>query len=355
MALNGGTEIQLLPAGSFRAHDGRPTDAPGWLLTAELAQVLIAAADARANPYVIDYEHQTLLARENGKPAPAAGWYKKLEWRDGIGLFAVDVEWTAQAQEFIATGQYKYISPVIGYDKTTGAVTALFMAAATNNPAIDGMDTVLLAAAALHFTFPTAALTQELHMNIEDLLKSLRWILNLPPGATMAECSAQLQRLTDLIKADAPAEAAAAASFDLAGLITTQRTAIASLSAATPDPARYVPIAAMQAVQQQVAQLTAQGNAGQVDIAVKAALAAGKLVPAQEAWARSLGNQNLASLNAYLDSASAIVHPNTTQTSNEVPPGAKVPGALTANQVALCAAMGLDEKEFLKTLQAHAA
>lgn len=74
----------------------RPNALTAGLLTA-LSRPLIAAADTRQTPYVIDYEHQTLRSAKNGLPAPASGWFKKLEWREGVGLFAVDVEWTDAA------------------------------------------------------------------------------------------------------------------------------------------------------------------------------------------------------------------------------------------------------------------
>ena len=93
--------IQLFPAGEFRARDGRPTECAAWLMTREIAERLIAAADARDTPYVLDYEHQTLRAAKNGLPAPAAAFFKKLEWRDGEGLFAIDVEWTAAAAAMV--------------------------------------------------------------------------------------------------------------------------------------------------------------------------------------------------------------------------------------------------------------
>lgn len=86
--------IQLFPAGEFRARDGRPAECDYWLMNAEIAQVLIAAAAASKTPFVLDYEHQTLNAAKNGQPAPAAAWFHTLEWRDGEGLFAVDVQWT---------------------------------------------------------------------------------------------------------------------------------------------------------------------------------------------------------------------------------------------------------------------
>lgn len=145
-ALSGaGKIIRLIPDGLFRTNDGRPAGLPGWLLTASKAAAIIQAATAQANDFVIDYEHQTMQATKNGQPAPAAGWFKRMEWRGGEGLFAVDVRWTARAQAMIITGEYRYISPVFSFDPKTGEVTQLFSAAITNTPALDGLTDIAAA------------------------------------------------------------------------------------------------------------------------------------------------------------------------------------------------------------------
>jgi phage I-like protein len=139
--LSASSSIQLLPAGKFRASDGRPHDASHWYVNAELAAGIIERAGGFGNSFVIDYEHQTMLTAQNGQPAPAAGWFKKLEWRRA-GLYAIGVKWTERAAAMIKAGEYRYISPVFQYDKKTGAVLRLINAALTNSPAIDGMDDV---------------------------------------------------------------------------------------------------------------------------------------------------------------------------------------------------------------------
>jgi len=349
-ALSTGNELQLLPAGQFCARDGRPADVPFWNIDAALAQVLIDAAAARETPYVIDYEHQTLLAKKTGNPAPAAGWFSKLEWRDGVGLFAIDVKWTDRASAMIAASEYRFASPVIGYDKTTGAVTALYMAAITNDPAIDGMDEVLLSAATLHFSLPNPTpLSQENPM--DELLEQLRWMLNLPLTSTPDDVKAELQKLIGMIKEDPTA--AAAASFDLKGYLAAQRTSIVSLSSAEPDPTKYVPIAAMQAVQAQLASLSSETNAGRIDKLVKDALSAGKLLPQQEAWARSLGAKDMAALSAFIDQAPAIAALNGMQTNGNPPAETTNAAGLTENQVALCAALGVTHEQFAATLKSE--
>jgi phage I-like protein len=354
MSLASGTEIQLMPAGQFHAFDGRPHNAPSWRLDAALAQNLIAAATARPNPYVIDYEHQTLHAKTNGQPAPAAGWFHKLEWREGSGLYAVDVEWTASAKAMIAGGEYKFISPVIAYDKS-GAVTGLLMAAVTNNPAIGGMDEVLLAAASLQFTH-NAALTLE-SSTMNELLEQLIWLLNLPVGSTAADVSAQLGKLQTTIQNGQDSQAAA--SCDLIALVTDQRTTIASLTAsiatasATPDPAKYVDIATVTTLRDQVTALTNEINTGRVNDAIGTALKDGRLLPSMEGWAREFGGKDVAALTSYLSNAPKLAALTGMQTAGVVAPGAA--STLTESQIALCTAMGVAQDDFLKTLNAEKA
>ena len=54
-------------------------------------------------------------------PAPAAGWIHGLRWTEGSGLFA-EVELTARALQAIASGEYRYFSPVFLYDPVDGDV-----------------------------------------------------------------------------------------------------------------------------------------------------------------------------------------------------------------------------------------
>ncbi|WP_049615659.1 phage protease, partial [Yersinia pekkanenii] len=181
--------IQLFPAGEFRAVDGRPTECDHWLMNAEIAQRLIDAANARSTPYVIDYEHQTLKAAKNGQPAPASGWFKTLEWREGKGLYAVGVNWTDAAAAMILKDEYLFISPVFSYNKS-GHVVQILHAALTNTPALDDMDEVMLAAASV------LAINSTTEGNgMDELLEQLRWMLNLPLSATQEEVSAELMKL----------------------------------------------------------------------------------------------------------------------------------------------------------------
>ncbi len=340
-------EVQLFPAGQFRARvtDGRPKDVPGWLMNEELATAIIAEFDNRKIKTVIDFEHQTMLASQNGQPAPAAGWFSKLEWRDN-GLYAIDVEWTERASQMIEGGEYKYISPVFTYDKKTGAIRSLFNAALTNNPALDGMDAV----AASQFT----SLINTQGETMPELLEQLRWLLNLPVTSTADDITAELQKAIDQIKS-AAAAATSVPGFDVVALIKSQADQIAALTAAVanPDPSKFVAVDTMQSLQNEVAALRAQIVDREVNEIVTAALAAGQILPAQEAWARAHGKENIASLKAYLATAQPIAALTATQTGGNPPANTATGAQLDENQLAVCKAMGVDPADFAKTLQAQ--
>lgn len=306
-------EIQLFPAGEFRATDGRPKDAPHWFINAELAASVIADFAGRENRTVVDYEHQTLLASQNGQPAPASGWFGQLEWR-ADGLFAIDVEWTERASSMIESGEYKYISPVFTYDLKTGAVKSLINAALTNHPALDGMDAV----AASQFTQLIDQSQQE-SLSME-LLEQIRWMLNLAVTATQEEVVAELQKAIDQIKATQPT-AAASADFNIVSLIKSQADQIAALSASVdaPDPAKWVAVATMKATQDELTALRTKLLEREVDDVIEMALSTSRLLPAQEDWAKELGMSNLESLNKFVANGQPIAALTRTQTDGKPP------------------------------------
>lgn len=342
-------EVQLFPAGEFRANDGRPKDAPHWFIDAELAAVIIADFEARQNDTVIDYEHQTMLTVETGQLAPAAGWFSKLEWRDD-GLYAVDVRWTERATGLIEGEEYKYISPVFTYDKKTGAIKRLLNAALTNNPALDGMDAV----AASQYAQLINSTPDKETLKMEGLMEQLRWLLNLPVTATADEITAELQKAIDQIKA-AAASAASLPGFDVVALIKTQAEQIATLTAAAanPDPSRFVAVSTMQALQNEVTALRNKITEREVDEVVKAAIAAGKILPAQEAWARAHALESMSSFVEYLGTVQPLAALTATQTGGNPPVGAATGAQLDENQLAVCKSMGVDPADFAKTLQAQ--
>lgn len=154
-ALKPGAAVRILPAGAFQSKDGRPASVTQgrishWRLDVSNGAAVIAARRNGEQGFVIDYEHQTLNKATNGQPAPAAGWFQGLEWREGQGLFMVQIEWTERARAMISGGEYRYLSPVFGFDSQTGAVTYIHSVALTNDPALIGLADLAAATAAPH-------------------------------------------------------------------------------------------------------------------------------------------------------------------------------------------------------------
>lgn len=272
-------EIQLLPDGVFRARDGRPESLSGWRLTAARAKAIQADARARKTPYVIDYEHQTLRTEANGQPAPAAGWFRELDYRPGEGLFA-RAEWTDRARQMIAAKEYRFISPVFGYDAETGDVLALHSAALTNTPALDGMREVYARAAA---TLGYSDTTQE-----ADMPDAVKTALGLPEDA---DESAVVQAVEALKAKASEAEAKIAALKE-------------------PDPAKFVSTQVVEALKAEVAELRAKDRAREIEDVIQAALNDKRgplLLPAQIDWARKLGAKDIEALREYLKTAVPVV------------------------------------------------
>ncbi|ECC6010225.1 hypothetical protein C6Z16_21140 [Salmonella enterica] len=367
------TRVRIFPAGAFRSNDGRPKECPAWVMNAACAQRLIAAAASKKTDYSFDYEHQTLRAVTNGKPAPASAWFKSLEWVEGDGLYAVDVNWTAAASQMIAAREYRYLSPMFDYHPVTGEVGQLINVALTNLPALEELDEGVIAAAsrlaATSSTFPeNTAMDEE---QIAYLLSQLRWILNLPETSTAADIKTELEKI---ITAISGGQGMAAASVDLLALIDAgtdkdariaeQAAQIADLSQRVYDPVKFVPVAALSQVQAQYAQTITESGSQEVEQLITAALSDRRLLPGElETWARDLGQKDPAALKAYLEKAPPMAALNRMQTQ-EVPgaPGGtprsadprnegKNPATLDPVLVALSQQFGNDPAEMARLME----
>ena len=221
------------------------------------------------------------------------------------------------------------------------------MGALTNHPAIHGMDAINLMAAA------TARFGANPHPNppettvtlLEKLLAAIGLPANTTEDAAIAACTsikAQADAARDALKLDGTATAET-----VTAACTSLRTAAAS---ATPDPAKYVPVAVVEELKTSVAALTAQVGERQVEDLIAPALKDGRLLPAQEAWARDLGKTNVAALTAYLKTAQPIAALAGTQTGGKPPAGEpdKDAHGLTKDELAVAAACGLTPEAYAK-------
>ncbi len=121
--------VHILPRGRFQTNDGRGP----YTLNDPQAIITNTLLYHGKLDIPVDYDHQLLWTRDNGKPALAAGWVKELAVRpDGIWG---RVEWTDAAAARIAAKEYRYISPVFRYD-TSMNVQKIESVALVNNPAL---------------------------------------------------------------------------------------------------------------------------------------------------------------------------------------------------------------------------
>lgn len=125
----------------FSLGDNKTTKGTFKLDAAGLASIMAAYKD-HGNDLHFDYEHQAFTALENGKPAPAAGWFS-IEAR-ADGLWAVSVRWTDVAAQMLRNKEYRYFSPAFEVDKAN-RITRLLNVALTNLPASKEMQALVAA------------------------------------------------------------------------------------------------------------------------------------------------------------------------------------------------------------------
>jgi phage I-like protein len=317
----------LIPDGLFRSTDGsgRPEGVPGWRLDATLAARIIAARQARGIDIVIDYEHSTVLRAKKGEKAPAAGWAKPatLEYRPGVGLVARAPDWTPVARAHLDAREYRYGSPVILYDPKTGDVTGLHSFALTNDPGLSGINTALSAPDFLIQETP----------EVNPLLAALIASLGLPAGTT-----------DDAVITAVTALKAKADKSD---------AEVAVLRATPPDPSKYVPMSMLADARTELATKTAelaavQTKAREAEVDALIASVPDKITPAMAPNFRLVGLQSLESLTAIIATLPAVPGiQGGTQTNGKAPEGGQA--VLSADEQAVCKAMGIAEADFLKT------
>lgn len=337
----------VFPEGETRSGDGsgRPTECDAWRLDASNGYSLASLLNARPTDMVIDYEHQTLYTEKNGQPAPAAGWLAagQFEYVAGVGLCNRNPSWTTKATQAIVGREYRYKSPVIAYDDD-GYVTNVMNVAITNQPALLTLDELTALSAKFN-------VNQSQDKIMKPLLAYIIAALGLPESTTEDAAVTALSTQVDAFKTKATD---AKVEIDE----TKPLAALSSVFTATaePDPAKYVPINTMT---ETVAALNAQitelkGN--QVDpndALLTAALSDGRLLPAQESWAKSYAKSDPAGFKAYLDNAPVIAALNAKQTDGKPNPvtGDKIT-ALSAEQIEVADGMGISHADMIAQLNA---
>jgi phage I-like protein len=320
------SRIQVLPAGVFASNDGRPAmlgmGYNTWTMDDQAFAAMQAAASAKTNDVVVDFDHKTICSMM-GEENPAAGWVANtaLEFiaeGEGAGLFAT-VQWTVLGAQALADRTYRYISPVFGCDES-GRPVRLHSIALTNNPALDSMAAVALSKQT--FSQPAGAAGNPHHQPGE------------PTMLLVALCTALgMQSNTN--------------EQSVLTAVTALSAENARLKEGQFDPAKHIPLAQHAEVQNALSALQTQVNTDQHTVVLSKAVADGKVLPAQEAYWKA---QPLAALQAYIE----VAHPITAlsgQQSQGKQPGADTGGVLglSPDELAICSATGRSPESFAKT------
>lgn len=334
---------QLLPAGPFKARDGRPFDVPGgeWLMDDLAFRFIQDSYDNRKQPVVVDYNHQTLHKDSTGSEALAAGWIKgdEMVFKPDAGLL-VRPTLTEKAKAHIAAKEYCYLSAVFHYDADSGRPFELRMVALTNDPGITGMQ-ALTALSAL-----TPPITNPEKSTVNELLLQLfpKLGITLPDGckeATKEHCTAALSAvdalLTDKTKAGELETKVAALSAQIAQ------------PGAAIDLTKWVPVATFDKVRGELAALSAEHGTLTIDKVLDAARTDGKVIAAEEDYLRQFaGQQGVAALSAMLEkrpAIAALAKPQNTP-NEETRTGT---AALSAEDREVMRLTGVSEADFIKS------
>lgn len=313
--------IEVMPAGTFKGVDGRGP----YTLTD--AQAVVAASTHAGRPVPVDYNHQTVFAVINGGVSPAAGWIDRFEVRDGA-IWA-HVDWTDTGAHAVSTKAYRFVSPTFLHDKKTGEIQRIVSVALVNNPNIAELP----------------AIASQTGDPMDKFLAALRAALGLSNDADQdAIIAACKSSATETASALTPlaTDLGLAANASVIDIAAAARTKLAT---GTPDPSKYVPMAAFTELQTQVASLTGAAAQGKADIAVNSAMQAGKVTPALKEWAISYAAKDPTGFDGWVANAPVVVKPGGL-TLGTLPDASAE--AVDAAGLAVCAALGISPDAFKK-------
>ncbi len=300
--------IELIPANTFHGRDGR---GPYRLEDPEAVIAATRALSLEAG-IPIDYDHATDFAAPKGIPAPAAGWVRELQTRNGA--IWGRVEWTARAAEAIRAREYRYISPVFQYSPKDGRVTRLLRAGLTNNPN-------------LYLSAISAAGDED--QNMDEFLNQIKEILGLGPDATAGEV---LAAIADL-----------AAAKENRGEKGNEQ---ATQSQGVPDPGRYVAVSELKRALTELNTLRAERARERAEHTVDDAIRTGRLIPAQREWAVTYCASDPEGFSAFVTRQPAILRGEMRLGDKPRPQRGDAQARLSGVESAVCAQLGVSPADY---------
>ena len=296
--------VELIPPGpNVTGRDGRQ-----WLFDEQAGTLVQSSFLGRAIDLPIDWEHATQHRASKGESAPAAGWIKQLELRNGA-LWGL-VDWTPRASEQVINREYRFLSPVFDFDPDTTRIARLVSAGLTNKP-----------------NFLLTALNQEnTEVTPVTLSPALLTALGLPATATEEQAIAA----TTQLKATAQA-------------VNTEK----------PNLEQFMPRADYDSVlqratnaEQALAEQKKTEHTKQVDALIISATQAGKITPATVDYHRAAcqDETGLARFKAFVDAAPVVAAPSNL---DERKPD-KTATALNAEEQHVAKLLDMSEADFIK-------
>lgn len=319
--------IHLLPAGRVETYDGR-----GPYTAADLAAIVAASMDYKAR-IVVDENHATDLAAKQGLPAPAKGYIVAMEARaDGIWA---QVDWTAAGRALLADRAYWGISPVFHHTKD-GRVVRILRAALTNDPALRGLTALSSETEASMVDMKKLARALDLAEDADEdaILAAIARMKEKSAETMPAETLAELGRIfgvegeaTAVLAAAKLAKASGGAAQDLATQLAAVRTELDALKSAA------LRAASEAYVDQALREGRAGVNAGNRDELV------------------ALHMEHPAVVEKLIGAAPRLAGDLARRAAAPPPKAGEV--ALTEEQLAVAAALGIAAKDYATTLAAE--
>ncbi len=323
--------VMLIPAGEFSGRDGR-----GPFRLNDAARVIAATEALGLTAGVpIDYDHATDFAAPKGRPAPAAGWIRELQERDGA-LWG-NVDWTPHGATAITSREYRYISPVFQYSPD-GAVTRLLRAGLTNNP---NLYLTAISARAAQLTAPHS----EGDEAMDTLLQQLCEMLGLDDDASPEEALAAVRALRDASGDDDEdggrdgAQGDGCADNGAASAMQGGRCGPGALRGGRAVSARA------RRAQSDARRARERARRARVETRSKRAI-----IPAQRQWAISYCQadfRGFAAFAARQPAAFGAGFESAAAAFAAPPPAHAAAASLTATETAICAQLGLSSEDYL--------
>ena len=359
-------EVRLFKFGINEYLDPKTLGVHQALVDQQAMENIMAVFNARGIDMVIDYQHQSIT----GQKAPAAGWIKKLVNRGLDGLWAI-TDWTKEAADHIAKGEFRYLSPVILIDENTKRLLAIFNVALTNEPMTLNLAPLIAsrdgnfspentkvfearveicgaAVSAAQDGQRDAGATKNLKQKEEKSMKKILGFFGLPPETTEEEALAKLEAWKASSKA-APPPADAQAGTVALGIVAaelglqpaaTETEVVANIRALKSRPG--------QEAVDRIAALEKESKQRKASDLVALGMLAGKITPAQVPWATDYAGKDPSGFGIYLDKAVRVMALGGAIVKAGQPPAGSGQRSLTDKEQSAAKQLGLSEEDVRK-------